>query len=68
MKVDKEALEAANRVQHFLDMLEAKPIKLADEFYSIHVGTEWEAEMRLSDLRKITAALHAAFLAKGARG
>lgn len=37
----------------FIDAWDAKPInRTADEFYGIHTGTEWEASLKLSDLRK----------------
>jgi hypothetical protein len=41
----------------FIDAYERKPVKWDDEFISIHVGTEFEAGLRLSDLRKARATL-----------
>jgi len=52
-------LEAAVApVLHFLACWEAKPLGGAgDEFYSIHVGTEWGATLSLEQFRAIRAAL-----------
>ena len=51
------AREAAKGLIHFIDQYDRKPIRTADEFYGIHAGTEWEAVLRLSDLRALRDAL-----------
>jgi hypothetical protein len=50
-------MSAQNRVSHFLAMWDEKPLRGPDndELYGIHVGTEWEAMLRISDLRKLSA-------------
>lgn len=49
---------AAAPLIQFIEMCDAKPIGgIHDTFYSIHVGTEWEAELKRSDLRALAAAL-----------
>jgi hypothetical protein len=42
----------------FIEKFDEKPLRLDDEFYAIHVGTEWEARLKLSDLRKAKEVLH----------
>jgi hypothetical protein len=41
----------------FINKFDQKPIRCDDEFYAIHVGTEWEASLKLSDLRAAREAL-----------
>lgn len=44
----------------FIDQWEQKPLAgMADEFYAIHTGTEWEASLRRSDCLTARAALTA---------
>lgn len=39
-------------IRHYVAMRDAKPLRqLDDVIHSVHAGTEWEAELRLSDLR-----------------
>ena len=52
-------VSALKPLAEFIRAFDAKPINLADEFYAIHAGTEWEASLRLSDLRKANATLTA---------
>ncbi len=53
----KQALEP---VAKFIEAFDRKPIKMHDEFYGIHTGTEFEASLKLSDLRAIATALSTA--------
>lgn len=46
-------MDALDRLERFVRMMKEKPIRLDDEFYSIHVGTEWEAELRFSDIEEV---------------
>ena len=49
-----EMCKALQPIADFVDAWEAKPLNgLDDAFYNIHTGTEWEASLRLSDLKKI---------------
>lgn len=51
-----ELVEALKPILKFIKAFDAKPISgLHDEFYSIHLGTEYEGVLRLSDLRLIQA-------------
>jgi hypothetical protein len=54
---DSGAVEALEPVAAFMRAFDKKPIRLADEFYAIHSGTEWESGLRLSDMRKADSAL-----------
>lgn len=57
---------AAAPFMHFLDMIEAKPMRgAAEEFYAIHVGTEWEARLSLTQFRELRAALAVARASMG---
>ena len=48
----REAGEALRPMAVFAQMLDTKPLKhMDDEFYGIHVGTEFEASLRTSDFR-----------------
>lgn len=39
-------------IRHYVAMRDAKPLRQSgDVIHSVHAGTEWEAELRLSDLR-----------------
>lgn len=50
--------EAIGPLIAFIDAFDAKPLSgMADDFYSIHMGTEWGASLRFSDLRNARAAL-----------
>lgn len=49
--------DAARPLAHFIRQFDRNPIRTADAFYGIHTGTEWEAELRLSDLRALANAL-----------
>lgn len=53
----RELREAAEPIVEFIDKFDAKPIRMHDEFYAIHVGTEWEARLRLSDFARLRSAL-----------
>lgn len=57
-----QALEAARdplqHIAHFAAQWKRKPlVKIHDEFYGIHSGTEFEATLKLSELAKAIAAL-----------
>lgn len=43
--------DALERLRRFVKMMDTKPLKRDDVIYSIHTGTEWAAEIRLSDIR-----------------
>jgi hypothetical protein len=48
--------KAIERVARYVAMRDAKPLRHADDIiHAIHTGSEWEAELTLSDLREITA-------------
>lgn len=50
--------EALKPFAQFVERFDNKPLRtLDDELYAIHVGTEWEASIRLSDFRKALNAL-----------
>lgn len=51
--------ETAAPLAFFIEQFDRQPIRTADDFYGIHTGTEYEASLRLSDLRKLAAALKA---------
>ena len=60
--IKKERLDAAASAlepfAHFFEQFSKKPIsQLDDEFYMIHAGTEWEASLRLSDMKLAAEAL-----------
>jgi hypothetical protein len=49
---------ALDRVRRYVEMRDQKPFSgLSDLIHGIHTGTEWEAELMLSDLRVIVEAL-----------
>lgn len=51
-------MEALRPFAEFAERFHAKPLRgLADELYTIHTGTEWEAALRLSDCERALAAL-----------
>lgn len=53
--------EAAKPLAKFIAQFDARPLNgIGDEFYAIHTGTQWEASLRLSDLRRLAAALEQA--------
>ncbi len=42
------------RISKYVDMNRKKPIKMAgDIVHSVHMGTEWEAVLKLSDIQKL---------------
>jgi hypothetical protein len=46
--------EALTRVRRYLEMRDARPLTgIGDCVHVIHGGTEWEGELRLSDLRLV---------------
>lgn len=46
--------ESLSRITRYAQMLLYKPIsQMGDVVHGIHTGTEWEAELRISDLREI---------------
>jgi hypothetical protein len=49
--------KALESVAKFIEAYDKMPVKMHDEFYGIHTGTEWEASLRLSELRKASKAL-----------
>ena len=51
--------EACQRLLRYVEMRTAKPMnQLGDVVHGIHTGTEWEAELRLSDMRQVCSLLH----------
>lgn len=53
-------LKPLERVMRYLEMRKAKPMpQLGDSIHSVNIGSEWEAELRLSDLDEAAAALTA---------
>lgn len=57
-----EGLSAAiERLERYVKIRDEKPIRNQDdEIHGVHVGTEWEGTLQLSDLRLVLAALNAA--------
>jgi hypothetical protein len=48
--------EAVGRVRRYVEMRAAKPLRGVGEcIHGVHTGTEWEAELLLSDLRALLA-------------
>lgn len=48
-------VEALNPIVQFIDQFDRKPlVKIDDQFYGIHTGTEFEASLRFSDFRKLS--------------
>lgn len=48
--------EAVARVEQYVRMRREKPLRLTnDSIHAVHTGTEWEAELRLSDLEIVLA-------------
>lgn len=48
---------ALARIRHYLAMRDAQPIRAsADIIHGIHSGTQWEADLLLSDLRLVAGA------------
>lgn len=53
-----DTLDAFSRVIRYLDMRRCKPLRQVDEhIHGIHLGTEWEADLRLGDLETVMAAM-----------
>lgn len=47
-------MEAVKPFVHFINQFDRKPLlKLDDQFYGIHNGTEFEANLKFSELRKL---------------
>jgi hypothetical protein len=57
--VTQEVRGALARVERYLHMRNVMPIRGIDPdvIHCVHAGTEWEAEIRLSDLRLIVGAI-----------
>lgn len=50
-------LDALARIKRYLAMRDAKPVRAStDTIHGIHCGTQWEADLLLSDLRVVVAA------------
>ena len=50
--------QAIQRVQHYVDMRLKQPLsQIGNSIHAIHTSTEWEAELLLSDLILVCAAL-----------
>ena len=46
--------ESLSRIKRYVQMLHDKPLsQRGDVLHGIHTGTEWEAELRISDLREV---------------
>ena len=46
--------DAVGRLQRYVDMRKEKPLRgLTESIHGIHFGTEWEAEVRLADIREV---------------
>lgn len=49
-------MDEIERVRRYLAMRDEKPLRQMDDVINaIHTGTDWEAELRLSDLRRLLA-------------
>ena len=49
-------MEQLERLRHYLAMREARPLSgLSGMVHGIHSGTEWEAELHLSDIVAVCA-------------
>lgn len=47
-------MAAIKRVRRYVQMRDEKPLRQWDDsIHSIHMGTEWAADLRLSDLREL---------------
>lgn len=50
--------EAMARLRRYIDMRQKQPLRgMDDRLHCIHTGTPWEAELRLSDLTLLAAAV-----------
>lgn len=50
------SVEELERVKRYIDMRDAKPLRqIDDSIHGIHMGTEWEAELTLADLRAVVS-------------
>lgn len=50
--------DALSRVVRYLGMRRIRPLRQVDEhIHGIHMGTEWEADLRLGDLETVIAAM-----------
>ena len=55
---DTTARDALQRVNRYLAMRIEKPTHIQDDrIHGVHFGTEWEGELRLSDVRALVVAL-----------
>ena len=46
--------ESVTRLRRYVEMTHAKPLRHStDRIHGIHTGTQWEAELRLSDLEAV---------------
>lgn len=55
-KPDAKVREALEPILHYVKMRHAQPLKnLGDSVHSIHMATEFEAEIKFSDLERIAA-------------
>src|SRR5690606_31263701 len=46
--------EPINRIKQYLEMRKAMPMpQLGDCIHCVNTGTEWEGELRLSDMRRL---------------
>ena len=46
--------ESLHRIKRYIQMRDEKPIKHSHDIINgVHAGTEWEAELRLSDIRNV---------------
>lgn len=49
-----EIVLAADRIRHYVTMRDEKPFRqLDDVIHAIHTGSQWEAELLLSDIRAV---------------
>lgn len=56
----KELMDAVAPIAHFITQWDRRPLSnLADDFYSIHSSTEYEARISISNFRRIRNALAA---------
>ena len=52
--------DAIAAIRRYVEMRQAQPLKgLGDSVHSIHSGTEYEAELRFSDLEAVVATIQA---------
>ncbi len=63
-----DLFDAVERVRGYVSAHDMKPMRgMGDEIHGLHVGTEFEGSLRLSDLRLILAALQQSNVEQGVK-